>query len=182
MKKITARKDCVIEGCSVARRGPTYCNRHRWLKWRYGDPLKAKRHHLCYTPEYATWQSMKTRCKYPGAAAYARYGGAGIKVCERWSSFRNFYEDMGPKPTPQHSIDRIDSKEDYAPENCRWATPYEQINNRSNTILITVKGTTLPLAEWGRRSGMKYDTLRGRLRKGVPPELLLEPLKRKRNK
>lgn len=88
-------------------------------------------HGMTDTPEYATWIGMRKRCYYPKTNSYELYGGKGIQVCESWRfSFITFYKDMGPKPSSKHSIDRLDSDRDYAPENCRWATWKEQCESR----------------------------------------------------
>jgi hypothetical protein len=79
--------------------------------------------------EYNSWHQMKQRCLNPNDKRYADYGGRGIKICERWLDFNNFLEDMGKKPTPKHSIDRIDVDGDYEPSNCKWSDDYEQQRN-----------------------------------------------------
>lgn len=91
-------------------------------------------HGMAYTKEYRCWQSIRDRCYNKSFANYKHYGGRGIKVCDRWlESFENFYEDMGDKPSKKHSIDRINNDGNYHPDNCRWATDYEQaINKRGN--------------------------------------------------
>lgn len=94
------------------------------------------------SPLYNAWEGMKQRCHNPRNPRFPRYGGRGISVCERWrNSFAAFAEDMGPKPTPKHSVDRINNDGNYEPSNCRWATSREQYDNRDEA-----RGSRLPQA------------------------------------
>lgn len=83
------------------------------------------------SPEYRSWQMLKNRCLNPRAGDYAYYGGRGIRVCERWLLFSNFLEDMGRRPTAEHTLDRVNGDGDYTPANCAWATRKAQSRNRA---------------------------------------------------
>lgn len=113
--------------------------------------------------EYKTWEGMLRRCNCRSSSRYSRYGGRGIKVCERWSSFENFLSDMGSHPGGEFSIERIDNNGNYEPANCRWATREEQGSNKRNNIHITFRGETLTVSQWARRIGMSRKGLLARL-------------------
>src|SRR5436309_1877292 len=80
--------------------------------------------------EWNSWDHMRRRCNNPKDPKYDDYGGRGITICERWTTFQNFYDDMGDCPSKSHSLDRIDNEGHYEPGNCKWSTPKEQSNNR----------------------------------------------------
>jgi hypothetical protein len=132
------------------------------------------KHGMAESPEFASWMKMIARCEDPKNNRFPRYGGRGIRVCGRWrSAFLNFFTDMGFKPTPKHSIDRIDNDGNYEPGNCRWATATQQLRNYSLNKTITAFGEKKVLSEWAAdpRCAVKYMTLAARLhRKDWTPE------------
>lgn len=134
-------------------------------------------HGMTNSPEYHCWLAMRKRCGDPEHKSYARYGGRGISVCERWQdSFENFYADMGPRPSLQHTIERNDNDAYYNPQNCRWATKKEQARNRRSTVNLSVNGETICLTEAAERLGLRVDTVWRRLNKhGWTVEQLFDP-------
>lgn len=119
------------------------------------------------TVEYATWDRIIQRCENPVYHGYKNYGARGITICTEWrASFLAFLGDMGPRPSNQHSIDRIDNDRGYEPENCRWATHKEQQRNRGNNRRLTHNGETLCLSEWAERLGVNIDVIQQRLLRG----------------
>lgn len=126
-------------------------------------------------PLYFTWKNMMRRCYYPQEVTYYMYGAVGVRVCERWHDRRNFFADMPPKPSPKHSIDRIDGTKGYSPDNCRWADIYEQNGNKRTNVWITLDGVKHHVAEWSRITGIEASKITSRLRRGWPPEQILNP-------
>lgn len=142
---------------------------------------KARKHGMSGSPEFRAWRHIIYRCTKPSAKFYSHYGARGITVCDRWrygeggkTPFECFFEDVGGKPSPKHSIDRIDNDGNYEPGNCRWATKDVQANNKRNTSYITIGNATKPLTVWAREYGISSSKFKDRLRSGWNPLLALE--------
>lgn len=136
------------------------------------------------SPEYRVWAGIKRRCLNPNDRSYARYGEQGVTICDRWrDSFECFLSDIGTRPTPEHSIDRVDNDKGYAPDNCRWATRVEQARNKRTNRRITCNNRTKTLSEWSQELGICHATIQYRLRAGWDIETALNlPPKLGRNK
>ncbi len=138
----------------------------------HGDTRKG-----AISPEYRAYTAMLARCRNPNVKAYKYYGGRGITVCERWmGSFENFLADMGRRPSVEHSLDRFPNQNgNYELDNCRWANPIEQGQNKRSTVMLTHNGITQCLSDWSRQTGIGVGRISARLRYGWPIEKVLTP-------
>lgn len=133
-------KYCTIDECEKPVHGKGLCYKHysrfrrrgHFVAQSYTSHGETRKQNIS---EYVSYQSMRRRCLDKNFRAYSRYGGRGIKICDRWlESFSSFLEDMGNKPGPQYSLDRINTNGDYEATNCRWASYHQQnINRRNNS-------------------------------------------------
>ena len=140
----------------------------------------SRTHGMSNTSEFNIWSKIKERCTNPNVRAWKYYGGKGITLCERWLKFEYFYADMGPRPSPEHSVDRVDCTKGYSPDNCRWATHEEQANNRTNNVRITRDGITKTMKQWASELGVTYSVVKERRLSGVPDSELFAPSVRKK--
>jgi hypothetical protein len=139
-----------------------------------------------YTAEYDALMHAIGRCYNPNNAAYDRYGGRGIVVCAGWRhDFARFFADMDRKPSPKHSIDRINNDGHYScgrcdecrangwPMNCRWATDVEQAHNKRNNVWAVVSGERMTVQDFARLCGLKVPTVYDMLAKGWEADAIL---------
>lgn len=158
--------ECVVEGKKL-RTGHTHScgcyrrQRSKELNTTHGCAGKDGTHRL-----YKIWAGLFQRCRNPNNNAWIYYGAKGISVCERWNNFALFLGDMGSTYQEGLSIDRIDSKGNYTPENCRWATASEQNYNSARTRWITFEGVSLPLGKWAAFFGLNRSIIPDRLKRG----------------
>ena len=135
-------------------------------------------HGLCNAPEYKPWASMIERCTKPESPSWPYYGAKGVTVHPTLMTIEGFIAEIGPRPSPEHTIDRIANKGHYEPGNIRWATHVVQCRNRSSNRLITYGGRTLCLAAWEEETGIPQATIAYRLRVGWSVERALsQPVK-----
>lgn len=125
-------------------------------------------------PLYHIWQGIRRRCLNQKFKQFHDYGGRGIYICDRWDSFQNFVEDMGPRPDG-YSIDRIDNNGPYSPDNCRWADKRTQQRNQRRAVFVTIGGETHRAIELAEIAGVKTDTIVKRAKAGLPYEMVVSP-------
>jgi hypothetical protein len=123
--------------------------------------------------EWRAWMHMLGRCRNTNDSSYHNYGGRGITVCDRWNSFENFFADMGQKPSPKHTLERVNNNLGYMPSNCVWVRRRPQGNNRRGNRPISAFGVTHNLATWARMVGIPTQELWKRLDNGWSPEKAL---------
>ncbi len=135
-------------------------------------------HRLADSAEYRIWSGMVQRCTNPENTAFGRYGARGIEICPEWLDFEPFLAAVGRRPSPRHTIERIDNSAGYFPGNCRWASRLEQANNRRTNVRVFFRGQQMTLAQAIREVGADPQLAYRRVRDGWSLEdaLLLPPL------
>lgn len=171
-----------IEAVEVSRRTRVALRcRCGSLFWALGDSLRNREVRSCGChgsgktnhPLYNTWLMMRARCRHPKHPQYRRYGGRGIRVCERWDrSFSAFCGDVGEKPSPKHSLDRIDNEKGYSPDNCRWADRSTQANNVRSNVWVSAFGNRKTVSQWADFLGIPREFIRTHTQRSRYPKTL----------
>jgi hypothetical protein len=126
-----------------------------------------KKHGQSNCPEYRRWTAMKMRCLNPTVPCFKHYGGRGIQVCERWRrSFAEFFADVGPRPSPKHTLERLDNNGHYEPGNVRWATYAEQMRNKRGNVYLEHAGRRMAAMDWAKELGVSHQVIQGRIKSG----------------
>jgi hypothetical protein len=156
-------KEISCLGSNLLRGNTSSCGCYKDEK--IGDLRRS--HGLPNTRIFKIWAGIRKRCNNPKCAAYKDYGGRGIKICERWDKFENFYEDMKDGYADNLSLDRFPNVNgDYEPGNCRWATTAEQNRNRRTNVIVEYNGVSKTLTEWQMVTGIRYSTISNRIKQG----------------
>jgi len=135
---------------------------------------RKRRGGLATTRSYQIWVKMVKRCNKANDKDYPNYGGRGIRVCESWLVFENFYADMGEAPEGT-TLDRINNNDGYSKENCQWATSKVQHRNKRTNQYISFQGETMTISDWAEKLNLQYSTLWRRLKRNLPLEKALVP-------
>lgn len=133
----------------------------------HGNTIRRKQ-----SPEYVAWSGIKKRCLCKNTNGWHNYGGRGIGICDEFkSSFSAFLAEVGPRPSPDYSIERIDNDNGYVKGNIRWAVRKEQARNKRTNHVLTIDGESRSVAEWSEISGINYRTILSRLVSGIDAKL-----------
>lgn len=145
-------------------------------KYRSTESGRYKADHGLYNSSiYHIWEGMKGRCDRPTCNGYDRYGGRGISYCDKWKTFKGFFDDMGSSFKDGLSLDRLDNDLDYSKENCKWSTTKEQAVNKVSNVRVTVDGVTLCLSQWRDLYGLTNSIVYKRYGRGELGYNLLRP-------
>lgn len=129
-----------------------------------------KTHGMSGLPEYRLWKNMIARCRYVDIKRYSSYAGRGIRVADEWNDFEKFYADMGPRPSPAYSLERLNNDGNYEPGNVVWATRKEQVNNTTRSRRIEVLGETMTVAQASEKYCVPSHRILSRLNRGWDPD------------
>jgi hypothetical protein len=146
---------CSVELCGRKLVAKALCEKHYRRLKKHGSPdvLLHESHDMRHSAEYRTWSHIKGRCLNISDTSFKDYGARGIAICDEWAkSFAKFYQDMGPRPSALHQIDRIDNSKGYEPGNCRWATAAVNNQNRRSTKLVASKVSEIRASKESKQS------------------------------
>jgi hypothetical protein len=170
--RCTCGTEKLVSASNLISRKSSRCHRCRTHKLFHKMQSSTKEERQ--TPEYGIYCSMINRCTNPKNSGYKNYGGRGIQVCRRWmESFQAFLEDMGPRPSPQHTLERKENSQGYEPGNVIWLPRNKQALNQRSNVKITFQGKTQCLSEWAKELSIAPMTLYGRYAKGLRGQELL---------
>lgn len=162
--EVFAQRSALVAGTTKSC-GCFRADRMSRLTYKHGEAGGEKRRKR--SPEYKAWDSIKQRCFNPNAKEWKWYGGRGISLAPEWATdFSAFLAYIGPRPSPKHSVDRIDGAKNYEPGNIRWADWVEQANNRSNNRMVEFNGQMMTMKQAALAAGMPYKSVKGRVQKG----------------
>ena len=167
--KCSCGNECVVQAGAL-KSGQKTC----------GCGQHPQKHGMCHTKIYDIWSSMMQRCYNPNNKEYPDYGGRGIRVCECWHKFENFYEDVSAMEhfgEKGYSLDRIENDKDYCPENVRWADRKTQNRNRRDNVFVEYEGVQMCLKEAAEKAGIYYQTLHSRYQRGDRGKRLFRTVK-----
>lgn len=132
---------------------------------KYGKEHGNTKHGKIHDRVYSIWEAMKTRCLNKNAPNYKNYGGRGIKVCDRWLKFQNFYDDMGDPPDGL-TLERKDNNKSYQKSNCEWSSFSVQLNNKRNNVIVVYRNQEMTASQFATKVGIRRNYLYKKLRAG----------------